>query len=114
MFSTSNQDAVILKEVVNQMSINSSMRSLSVYVDDNDEEEEGPNCKEAFRTNLEYVISILCIWDCGIVWIKISEILAIIVFDPFMELFIILCIAVNVFFMTLDHYNIDYHHNGGM
>ncbi|XP_059079205.1 sodium channel protein para-like [Tigriopus californicus] len=108
------QDAVVLKDVVNQMSITSSMKSLSVYMDDNDEEEEGPNCKEAFKTNLEYVISILCIWDCGIVWIKMSEILAIIVFDPFMELFIILCIVVNVLFMTLDHYNIDYHHNGGM
>ena len=40
--------------------------------------------------------------------------LSIIVFDPFTELFITLCIVVNVVFMALDHYSIDYADNGGM
>lgn len=30
------------------------------------------------------------------------------VFDPFTELFITLCIAVNVIFMAMDHYNTEY------
>lgn len=30
------------------------------------------------------------------------------VFDPFTELFITLCIAVNVIFMAMDHYNLEY------
>ena len=51
---------------------------------------------------------ILCVWDCCRAWIKISEFLAIIVFDPFVELFITLCIAVNVVFMSLDQYNVNY------
>ena len=37
-----------------------------------------------------------------------SELLAILVFDPFTELFITLCIAVNVLFMAMDHYLLEY------
>ena len=48
------------------------------------------------------VINVLCIWDCTNIWIKISEVLAFIVFDPFTELSITLCIVVNVIFMALD------------
>jgi len=55
-----------------------------------------------------------CIWDCCWLWIKISEILAFCVFDPFTELFITLCIVVNVVFMALDQYDIEYDFNGGM
>lgn len=32
---------------------------------------------------------------------------SIIVFDPFTELFITLCIVVNTLFMALDHYDMD-------
>jgi hypothetical protein len=46
--------------------------------------------------------------------LKASEVLAYLVFDPFTELTITLCIVVNVIFMALDHYNIDYDANGGM
>lgn len=42
------------------------------------------------------------------IWIKTSEVLAFFVFDAFTELFITLCIVVNVFFMSLDHYTIEY------
>ena len=50
----------------------------------------------------------LCVLDCCWLWIRISEIFSIFVFDPFTELFITLCIAVNVVFMSLDHYNVEY------
>lgn len=33
--------------------------------------------------------------------------MALIVFDPFMELFITLCIVVNTLFMAMDHHNMD-------
>ena len=36
------------------------------------------------------------------------QVLSIIVFDPFTELFITLCIVVNVLFMSADHYDVEY------
>ena len=38
----------------------------------------------------------------------IFQVLSIIVFDPFTELFITLCIVVNVLFMSADHYDVEY------
>ena len=38
----------------------------------------------------------------------LAQVLSIIVFDPFTELFITLCIVVNVVFMGLDHYDVEY------
>ena len=47
-------------------------------------------------------------WDgCGL-WLKLSEFFAFLVFDPFIDLFITLCIAVNVVFMSLDQYSTRY------
>ena len=50
----------------------------------------------------------VCVLDCCWLWIRISEVFSYFVFDPFTELFITLCIVVNVVFMSLDHYNVDY------
>ena len=46
--------------------------------------------------------------DCCGAWIKIAQFMSWIVFDPFVELFITLCIAVNVVFMSLDQYSVEY------
>ena len=70
--------------------------------------------KEAVKQQIVEVLKILCIWDCANIWLKISEVLAFLVFDPFTELIITLCIVVNVIFMALDHYTIEYDENGGM
>lgn len=40
-------------------------------------------------------------------WVKIQDFIALLVFDPFVELFITLCIVVNTLFMALDHYDMD-------
>lgn len=48
-----------------------------------------------------------CVWDCCWYWIRIQEIIGLIVFDPFMELFITLCIVVNTLFMAMDHHDMD-------
>ena len=71
---------------------------------DDDDDDEGPKFKEILGEYIVKVTNYLCIWDCCWLWIKVSEILAFLVFDPFTELFITLAIAVNVAFMTLDHY----------
>lgn len=52
-------------------------------------------------------LDIFCVWDCCPLWLKIQEWVAFIVFDPFVELFITLCIVVNTLFMALDHHDMD-------
>ncbi|XP_021949266.2 sodium channel protein para isoform X3 [Folsomia candida] len=52
-------------------------------------------------------IDIFCVWDCGFPWSLFKKIIAFIVFDPFMELFITLAIVVNTVFMALDHYGLE-------
>lgn len=79
-----------------------------------EDEDEGPKYKEIFSEYATEASKVLCIWDCCTLWLKVSEVLAYLVFDPFTELFITLCILVNVAFMALDHYSIDYDENGGM
>lgn len=38
---------------------------------------------------------------------RLAEILSFVVFDPFADLFITLCIVVNTFFMALDQHDMD-------
>jgi hypothetical protein len=64
--------------------------------------------KRIFIEQGSKLINLLCIWDCAWIWIRTSEGLAMLVFDPFTELFITLCIAVNVLFMAMDHYLLEY------
>ena len=101
----------VLKDIVDSVS--------PTIPPDWDDEEEDPDeklkrMKEAVKQQIVEVLKILCIWDCANIWLKISEVLAFLVFDPFTELFITLCIVVNVIFMALDHYTIEYDENGGM
>ena len=49
-----------------------------------------------------------CVLDCCRLWIKIAQIFSWFVFDPFTELFITLCIAINIVFMSMDHYSVEY------
>lgn len=46
-------------------------------------------------------------WDCCNCYIRLAEFLSMIVFDPFVDLFITLCIVVNTAFMALDHHDMD-------
>ena len=86
---------------------------LSGFQDD-DDEDEGPKYKEIIGEYVAETSKVLCIWDCCTLWIKVSEVLAFLVFDPFTELTITLCILVNVAFMAMDHYMIEYDEIGGM
>ena len=50
---------------------------------------------------------VMCVWDCCDCYIRLAEFLSFIVFDPFIDLFITLCIVVNTAFMALDHHDMD-------
>lgn len=82
---------------------NMQLCSVSVYYFPTEEDDDGPTMKERLSALLYRGIDVFCVWDCCLVWVKISDVLKLIVFDPFMELFITLCIVVNTLFMALDH-----------
>ena len=44
------------------------------------------------------------IWECSPKWIKIKEIVNLIVMDPFVDLAITICIVLNTLFMAMEHY----------
>ena len=48
-----------------------------------DEDEKMARRKQEIKDKTMGVINVLCVWDCANIWLKISEVLAIIVFDPF-------------------------------
>ncbi len=108
------QDVKVLHDIIDQVSERplSKATHLSTYLDDDDD--EGPQFKDICAEYTLKGTNVACIWDCCWLWIKISEFLAFVVFDPFTELFITLCIVVNVIFMALDQYSIEYDFNEGM
>lgn len=85
--------------------------SVSIYYFSTEREEEEKPLKERIKerclASCLKCIDIFCVWDCCICWIRLQEIISLIVFDPFMELFITLCIVVNTLFMAMDHHNMD-------
>eukprot|EP00095_Tigriopus_kingsejongensis_P003327 snap_masked-scaffold524_size146631-processed-gene-0.4 protein:Tk03327 transcript:snap_masked-scaffold524_size146631-processed-gene-0.4-mRNA-1 annotation:"sodium channel protein para" len=72
-----------------------------------DPEDEGPSFKERLVAALYKFIDIFCVWDCCYVYIRLAEVLSFIVFDPFVDLFVTLCILVNTLFMALDQHDMD-------
>lgn len=83
--------------------------SVSVYYFPTEEEddEDGPTMKEKMVEAALKGIETFCVWDCCWFWLKLQEWIAWVVFDPFVELFITLCIVINTLFMALDHHNMD-------
>lgn len=72
-----------------------------------DDDEDGPTFKERLLECLMKGIDVFCVWDCCWLWLEFQKYVALIVFDPFVELFITLCIVVNTLFMALDHHDMD-------
>lgn len=81
--------------------------SIYYFPTDKEEEVDRPKLKERLLAGCLKCIDILCVWDCCWCWVRVQELVALIVFDPFMELFITLCIVVNTLFMAMDHDNMD-------
>lgn len=82
--------------------------SVSVYYfPTEDDDEDGPTFKDKAVEFTKEMIEVFCVWDCCFAWVKLVEWVSFIVFDPFVELFITLCIVVNTLFMALDHHDMD-------
>lgn len=79
----------------------------TTYYFPTEDNEDEPTAKEKMVAMCVKGIDFFCVWDCCWLWLKIQEGVAFIVFDPFVELFITLCIVVNTLFMALDHYDMD-------
>lgn len=47
-------------------------------------------------------LDVLCIWECCGFWLDLQRCISLIIFDPFAELFVLLCILINTLFMALD------------
>ncbi|KAJ3586956.1 hypothetical protein NHX12_013347, partial [Muraenolepis orangiensis] len=56
-----------------------------------------PPCWYKFSNNF-------LIWECSPEWLKIKEIVNLIVMDPFVDLTITICIVLNTLFMAMEHY----------
>lgn len=83
--------------------------AVSVYYFPTEEEddEDGPTFKEKAVEALFKGIDTFCVWDCCWCWLKLQEGIAWLVFDPFVELFITLCIVINTLFMAMDHHEMN-------
>ncbi|XP_055537088.1 sodium channel protein para isoform X48 [Wyeomyia smithii] len=105
------KDVMVLNDIIEQAAGRHSRASdhgVSVYYfPTEDDDEDGPTFKEKALEFTMRMIDIFCVWDCCWVWLKFQEGVAFIVFDPFVELFITLCIVVNTLFMALDHHDMD-------
>jgi hypothetical protein len=87
--------------------LTNTKNTVSIYYFPTDDDEEGPTFKEKALALFLRCIDIFCVWDCCSVWLTFQKYVALLVFDPFVELFITLCIVVNTLFMALDHHDMD-------
>ncbi|XP_064475313.1 sodium channel protein para-like isoform X2 [Ornithodoros turicata] len=96
------KDVMVLNDIIEQAAGRQSKAS-----EREREEQERPKFKEKCMAHCLKCIDIFCVWDCCWYWIRMQEIISLIVFDPFMELFITLCIVVNTLFMAMDHHDMQ-------
>lgn len=87
-------------------SLSSSISSSSTSSSSSSDSEKR-TFKESLQIGCLKCLDMLCVWDCFWCWIRVQELVALVVFDPFMELFITLCIVSNTLFMAMDHHNMD-------
>nr|XP_053611694.1 sodium channel protein para isoform X26 [Plodia interpunctella] len=104
------RDVMVLNEIIEQAGRQSraSDHNVSVYYFPTaEEDEDGPTFKEKLLECFMKGIDLFCVWDCCWLWLEFQKYVALLVFDPFVELFITLCIVVNTLFMALDHHDMD-------
>ncbi|XP_016769325.1 sodium channel protein paralytic isoform X29 [Apis mellifera] len=96
------KDVMVLNDIIEQAAGRQSRTP-----EQGDDDEEGPTFKDKLLTAVLRCIDIFCVWDCCWLWLEFQKYVALLVFDPFVELFITLCIVVNTLFMALDHHDMD-------
>ncbi|XP_026673472.1 sodium channel protein para-like, partial [Ceratina calcarata] len=94
-------DVLVLNDIIEQAG--RQTRTPEQGADD----EEGPTFKDKLLAAALRCIDIFCVWDCCWLWLEFQKYVSLLVFDPFVELFITLCIVVNTLFMALDHHDMD-------
>ncbi|XP_065082948.1 sodium channel protein para isoform X48 [Ochlerotatus camptorhynchus] len=97
------KDVMVLNDIIEQAAGRHSRASDH----GEDDDEDGPTFKDKAVEFTMRMIEVFCVWDCCWAWLKFQEWVSFIVFDPFVELFITLCIVVNTLFMALDHHDMD-------
>ncbi|KAL4710946.1 hypothetical protein ACJJTC_017911 [Scirpophaga incertulas] len=96
------RDVMVLNEIIEQAGRQSRTSDQNA-----EDDEDGPTFKERLLEFLMKGIDFFCVWDCCWLWLEFQKYVALLVFDPFVELFITLCIVVNTLFMALDHHDMD-------
>ncbi|XP_033242405.1 sodium channel protein para isoform X45 [Drosophila miranda] len=97
------KDVMVLNDIIEQAAGRHSRASDR----GEDDDEDGPTFKDKALEALMKGIEVFCVWDCCWAWLKLQEWISLIVFDPFVELFITLCIVVNTMFMAMDHHDMN-------
>ncbi|XP_071554608.1 sodium voltage-gated channel paralytic isoform X8 [Temnothorax nylanderi] len=95
------KDVMVLNNIIEQAA---GRQSKTPEQGDDDEE---PTFKDKLLAGMFRCIDIFCVWDCCWLWLEFQKYVSLLVFDPFVELFITLCIVVNTLFMALDHHDMD-------
>ncbi|XP_055382360.1 sodium channel protein para isoform X10 [Condylostylus longicornis] len=106
------KDVMVLNDIIEQAAgrqSRTSDRGVSVYYfpTEEDDDEDGPTFKDKALEVILKGIEIFCVWDCCRPWLIFQGWVSWLVFDPFVELFITLCIVVNTLFMALDHHDMN-------
>nr|XP_027236630.1 LOW QUALITY PROTEIN: sodium channel protein para-like [Penaeus vannamei] len=101
------RDVMVLNEIIEQAEAQAGRQSQASEHADEEEETLKDKIKRKVYEYLMKCIDLFCVWDCCRVWVRFAEFVETIIFDPFVELFITLCIAVNTLFMAMDHYGMN-------
>ncbi|XP_076682987.1 sodium voltage-gated channel paralytic isoform X35 [Andrena cerasifolii] len=104
------KDVMVLNDIIEQAAGRRNRtpeQGVSTHYFPTDDDEEGPRFKDKLLAAVLRGIDIFCVWDCCWLWLEIQKYVSLLVFDPFVELFITLCIVVNTLFMALDHHDMD-------
>ncbi|KAI5721996.1 hypothetical protein M8J76_002131 [Diaphorina citri] len=103
-----DNNVMVLNEIIEQAAGRQSVTGDHAGMGDPiDDDEDGPTAGEKILAACLQGIDIFCVWDCCVPWLKLQEWISFVVFDPFVELFITLCIVANTLFMALDHHEMD-------
>ena len=65
------------------------------------------NCSYEEEKRIEKFKRIFCSWKCCPAFYKFQKIVELFILDPFVDLFITICILVNTGFLGADHYNMS-------
>ncbi|MEQ2269509.1 Sodium channel protein type 3 subunit alpha, partial [Xenotaenia resolanae] len=52
------------------------------------------------------------VWECSPSWLRLKQLVKIMVMDPFLDLAITVCIVLNTLFMAMEHYPMTEEFNG--